>query len=249
MKTTLVSVFTALLVTVLPAVDTSKPFDLTTKTGEKFKNCRITKVTPDGISLMHDGGVAKVGFEMLDDAWKNLFHYDPAKAREFAEAEAVRQKDAEVKRAAMSRERERLEEQQLAAIAAAERRRLEAEAKSVEALKAANAPITPSASLPGDATPALSQPVMQTEAVVPTVTPVGDPYTPTKIRSSTHVWPDSYSGHGYAPYSYGYGYYQPVYSYPGYVTPRPPCVQATPYPGTGVSGTIRSGGFSIRVGR
>ena len=247
----LVSVFTALLVGVLPALDTSKPFDLTTKTGEKFKNCRITKVTPDGLSLMHDGGVAKVGFEMLDDAWKKLFNYDPAKAREFAATEAARQKEDAAKRAEQNRERERLEEQQLAALAAAERRRLEAEAKTVEALKAANAPITPSASLPGDATPALSQPVVQTESVVPTVTPVGDPYTPTKIRSSTQIWPDNYYGHGYAPYGYGYGYgyYQPVYSYPGYLAPRPPCVHAVPHYHPGVSGTISRGGFSIRVGR
>lgn len=255
MKTTFVLVIITALVTTLSAVDTSKPFDLTTRLGEKFQNCRITKVTPEGLTIVHEAGVARVSFSALDEELQKQFHYDPVKAREYAETEQAKAKAAEAKRAELNRQREMNEEEQLAALAAAERKRLEADARATkeyqDAVKAAQTPAAPLAPLPGDPTPALSQqssaPIMQTEVVVPEVTALGDPYTPTKIRSQTYIMPGGYVG-GYVPYGgygygsgYGYGgYYQPIYNHPG-------C--AVPYGHPGVRGTVTTGGLMIQINR
>jgi hypothetical protein len=230
---------------VLRAVDTSKPFDLTTLLGDKFKNCRVTRATPEGLTVVHDSGVARISFTLLSDEWKEQFDYDPAKAREYAQAEEEKRKMAEAKRAELNRKRELNEEQQLAEIAAAERKRLDADAQAVkeyqDGIKAANTPLAPLAPLPGDPTPNLGfiapQPIMQTEVVVPTVPAIGDPYTPTKIRSHSYVYPGDYYG-GYLPYSY-YPY-QPIYGHPGCVHPISPCPPSSSIPG--VSSTVFSAG-------
>lgn len=258
MKTTLVLMVITSMMTVLCAVDTSKPFDLTTTLGEKYKNCRISKVTPEGLTIVHEGGVARLSFEVLGEELKQQFRYDPVKAQGFAAAEQAKQKAAETKRAELNRKREHSEEDQLAELAAAERKRLEADARATkeyhDAIKAAQTPPAPLAPLPGDATPALSQttsqPIMQTEVVVPTLTPVGDPYTPTKIRSQTYVYPGGYYGGGYMPYGYGYGYggyYQPVYGHPGHGHSH--CPPGVPYSTPGVSGTISTGGMILHFSR
>jgi hypothetical protein len=154
----------------------------------------------------------------------------------------------------MERKRNLSEEEALAELAAAERKRLEADAKAVkeyqESVKAANTPPTSLAPLPGDTTPDLGilapQPIMQTEIVVPEVTPLGDPYSPSRrIRSHSYIYSD-----GYLPYSYGYGYgysypYQPIYSYPRVGYPYTPSPSSSFIPG--VKGAISSGGVIIRV--
>lgn len=262
MKTTLVLMVITSMMTVLCAVDTSKPFDLTTTLGEKFKGCHISKVTPEGLTIVHAGGVARLSFEVLGDEWKQQFRYDPAKAQEFVAAEQAKQKIADTKRAELNRRRELTEEAHLAELAVAERKRLESDARATreyqDAIKAAQMPAAPLAPLPGDATPALSQttpqPIMQTEVVVPTLTPVGDPYTPTRIRSQTYVYPGGFYG-GYLPY----GYYQPIYGHPGhghhghghshYGHGSPYCPHPVPYSTPGVSGTISTGGMILRIGR
>lgn len=257
MKTTFVLVVIMSLMTVLRAVDTSKPFNLTTILGEKYKNCRITKVTPEGLTLVHEHGVVKVGFDVLSDEWKQQFHYDPVQAREYAEAEQEKREAAEAKLAEMNRKRALAEEAQLADLAAAERKRLEAEAQAVkeyqDSVRAANTPQTPLAPLPGDVTPALStnmaqpplnQPIFQTEVVVPTVTPLGDPYTPSRIRSTSYYYSDGIYG-GY-PFGYGYGFYQPIYANPGCAVPFTGCPSSSIIPG--VHGSISSGGMTIHVG-
>ncbi len=254
MKTSFILVIITSLVTTLSfAAVTTAPFDLTTKLGEKFKNCRVTKITPEGLTVVHDGGVARLSFSVLDEELRKYFNYDPVKAREYAAAEQAKAKVAEEKRMELNRQREMNEEDQLAALAAAERKRLQADARATkeyqDAIKAAQTPTAPLAPLPGDPTPSLSPgstaPVMQTEVVVPELAPIGDPYSPTKIRSQTYILPNGYVG-GYAPYGgygygYGYGYggyYQPVYSHPG-------C--AVPYGSLGVHGTITTGGLMIQV--
>jgi len=246
------------LMTILCAVDTSKPFDLTTILGEKFKNCRIMKATPEGLTVVHDKGVVRLSFALLSEEWKQQFNYDPAVAREFAQAEEEKRKAAEAVRAEMKRKRDLSEEAQLAELAAAERRRLEADASAVkeyqDSIKSANTPpppLAPLAPLPGDATPGLnaaiaspgavaSQPIMQTEVVVPTVSPVGDPYTPSRIRSQTYIMPGSYYG------GYPFGYYQPIFSSPGYSCPITPCPTSSIIPG--VHGTISTGGMTLHIG-
>jgi hypothetical protein len=250
MKTTLVLVVTMSLVATLGALDTSKPFSLTTLVGQKFKNCRITKATPEGITVVHDGGVARLSFAVLGDEWKQHFNYDPEKAREYAEVEEAKRKEVEAKVAEMKRKRAEAEEAQLAALAAAERRRLEAEAKALQdhqnSVAAANAPLTPLAPLPGDATPNLGtappQPIMYTEEVVPTVPPVGDPYSPGgRYRSRSYFYSD-----GYLPFG-GYYPYQPIYGIPNcghHITPCPPSSSIP----IGSGAVISTGGISTSVG-
>jgi hypothetical protein len=253
MKTILVPLVIVALAAMLHAVDTSKPFDLTTMLGEKFKNCHITKVTPDGLTIVHDGGVARISFAILDDEWKQQFNYDPEKAREYAKEQDEKRAAAEASRAEMAKQRKLEEEKRMEELAAAERKRSEDDARALkeyqESLKSAATPATPLAPLPGDATPNLNmiapQPIMQTEVVVPTLTPVGDPYAPQRIRSQTYVYPDGYHGGYYHGYPYGYYPYQPVYRTYGY--PYTPCPSSSIIPG--VRGTISSGSFSIRIGR
>lgn len=249
MKATLVLVVITSLMTVLRAVDTSKPFDLITTLGEKFRNCRITKATPEGLTIVHDSGVAKLSFALLGEEWKKQFDYDPAKAREYAQAEDEKRQAAEALRAEALRKQKLNEDEQLAELAVAERKRLQADARVVkeyqDSVTAANTPPTPLAPLPGDVTPNLSapilQPIMQTEVVVPTVTAIGDPYSPSsRIRSYT-------SGY-YGGYPYGYYQpYQPIYGYPHCGYPITPCPPSSMIPG--VSGAISSGSFSVRIGR
>lgn len=238
-----------------------KPFHLTTTLGETYKNCRIIKVTPEAITVVHDGGVAKVGFVILDDEWKKKFAYDPGKARAFAEAEQERAGEAAVKRAEQNRKRELREEEMLAELAAQERKRIEAEARlakeQADAARAASMPQTPLAALPGDPAPApvaqTPAPIMQTEVVVPMVTPITDVYTPTKIRSQNFILPEGYYYGGYAPYGFSpYGYYQPIYTYPGTGYPihgHPGGICPPHVLRPGVSGTISSGGMSIQITR
>jgi hypothetical protein len=248
MKAILVLLVIMSLMPALSAVDTSKPFDLTTTLGEKFQNCHITKVTPESITIVHDRGVAKLSFTLLGDEWKEQFEYDPAKAREYAQAEDEKREATAAKRAQLERQRKLDENEQIAALAAADRQRAEADARLVkeheDAIKAASIPPTPLAPLPGDPTPNLGQllpqPIMQTEVVVPTVTPLGDPYTPTKIRSRTYTYPGGY----YSGYPYGYYPYQPVYGAPGYGS-YTPCPSSSYIPG--VQGVISSGGMSIHI--
>lgn len=253
MKTTLVLVVMISLAATLSALDTSKPFTLTTLLGQKYKNCRITKATPEGITVVHDGGVARLTFNVLSDEWKQHFNYDPEKARAYAEAEAVKRKEVEAKVAELKRQRDRAEEAHLAELAAAERRRLEAEAKAVQdyqnTVAAANAPMTPLAPLPGDATPNLGtppppQPIMYTESVVPNVPPVGDPYAPAgRYRSSSYYYSD-----GYLPFG-AYYPYQPIYGIPNcshHISPCPPSSFAPGVSTTVISSGGISAGMSVR---
>ena len=260
MKATLVLMVTLSLVTVLCAVDTAKPFELTTLIGEKFKNCRITKATPEGLTIVHDNGVSRISFTALSEEWRKMFDYDPQKAQEFAQAEEKKRQLAEEKRAELERKRRVMEEEHLEALAAAERKSIADEARAVkeyqDSVKAANTPPAPLAPLPGDATPNLSmpipQPIMQTEAVVPTVPPIGDPFSPTRIRSQSYILTDGYYPGGYYGGYYGgypnyYQTYQPIYSNPGCNYPCTPCPTSSIIPG--VHGTISTGAFSIRINR
>src|SRR5438046_975889 len=100
MKFSLLLALISLSATALRAVDgeDQKPFELTTLLGETFHACRIIKATPEAITVAHDKGVTKVPFDNLRDEWKVLFHYTPAKAREFLKEEQQRLAAAEVKR-------------------------------------------------------------------------------------------------------------------------------------------------------
>lgn len=60
-------------------VDSTIP-DLTTTTGKIYKRFEVLRIEPDGLNIMHSGGVAKVPFEELSDSIQKKYGYDPAKA-------------------------------------------------------------------------------------------------------------------------------------------------------------------------
>jgi hypothetical protein len=73
-----------------------KEFDrLETTKGKVYEKVKVRKVEPDGISIMHDSGTAKVPFEHLSDELKNAFGYDEDKAAEHREAQAERDRKNE----------------------------------------------------------------------------------------------------------------------------------------------------------
>jgi hypothetical protein len=190
-----------------PEEEAGKPFQLTTLTGDKYKNCRILKVTPEAMTVMHDAGVSKISFEILSDEWRTKFRYDPAKAEEFAKVEEQRAKEAAEKREVAMKKQQLREEEQMDILMARERQRLAAEKATAEL----GPPLAP-APLPGDATPQLgttgtSQPV---EEVVPSLSPITQVYTPGAGTYRTYGR-DRYS-YLYSGF-YGYPYF-PIYNVP-----------------------------------
>lgn len=78
--------------------------DLTTVSGKTYTNARVFSVEPDGITVMHEAGAAKVPFTDLPQEIQIKYGYDPQKALEYrnraAEAQRkVAQAQAEIARA------------------------------------------------------------------------------------------------------------------------------------------------------
>lgn len=86
--------------------------DLTTTDGKLYKNVTVTKVEPDGLSVSHETGTAKLLFTKLPEDLQRKHNYDPAKAEAFvqernrkrAELESILEA-AKEKEAALKRER------------------------------------------------------------------------------------------------------------------------------------------------
>jgi hypothetical protein len=68
-----------------------------TLTGRIYKQCRITQVHPDGISMLHASGAAKILFTDLAQEWRDRFGYDPGKAAAY-ERDLREQREAERER-------------------------------------------------------------------------------------------------------------------------------------------------------
>ncbi len=88
------TVLMVLLFAVAPAItaqEKSHPTEMTTTAGKKYSGVKINKVEPDGVSIFHSGGVAKLKFEDLSPELQKHFGYDREKAAAFAKAEAARQ--------------------------------------------------------------------------------------------------------------------------------------------------------------
>jgi hypothetical protein len=58
--------------------------DITTISGQEFKNCKITQVEPDGITVFYAKGVAKISFTNLPDECRTKYGYDPQKAEDYS---------------------------------------------------------------------------------------------------------------------------------------------------------------------
>jgi len=78
--------------------------DLTTTEGKVYKNVTVRKVEPDGISITHESGLAKIPFTKLPEEVQKRHGYDPAKGKAYAEEQAKKQARAE---AEIDRELER----------------------------------------------------------------------------------------------------------------------------------------------
>ncbi|MGI5869273.1 MAG: hypothetical protein ACOX9C_07510 [Kiritimatiellia bacterium] len=72
--------------------------DVVTLEGERFDRCRITLVEPDGITVRHRTGVAKLPFESLPESYRVEYAYDAEHARLYADAVARAAALAEIRR-------------------------------------------------------------------------------------------------------------------------------------------------------
>ncbi|GAA5496412.1 hypothetical protein Rhal01_02595 [Rubritalea halochordaticola] len=78
----------------LPLQAEPQKFDsLTLKDGKGYRSVTVTKVSPDGITLMHAEGMAKVGYEKLpEELQKQLGGFDAAKAEAYRKQQQEKQK-------------------------------------------------------------------------------------------------------------------------------------------------------------
>src|SRR4051812_34416926 len=80
MKTILI---TLALAAAVFAADSLPPNELTTLKGKTYRGVKVTKIEPDGIRIVHDGGLAKVVMEELPESWRERFNFDPAAAEQY----------------------------------------------------------------------------------------------------------------------------------------------------------------------
>ena len=73
------------------AQTTDKPADLTTTTGKTYKQARVFRVEPDGITYMYAGGMSKIPFTELPEAVRKQYNYDPAAAKAFSAQDDAQQ--------------------------------------------------------------------------------------------------------------------------------------------------------------
>lgn len=79
---------------------------LTTVTGKVYEEVTISKVDPDGLKIMHSGGIAKVKFSDLNTELQEKYGYDPSAAQGFEQAQkekniaAAEAREARAKKAA-----------------------------------------------------------------------------------------------------------------------------------------------------
>jgi hypothetical protein len=97
-----------LLFPVLLAAEDVKLDHLVTLDGKVYQAVTIRKVEPDGLSIVHEAGTAKVPFEKLPEELQEKYGYDEAAAAEHRKrvAEAQRRQDAADKTASEKRKKE-----------------------------------------------------------------------------------------------------------------------------------------------
>lgn len=67
---------------------------ITTVNGRIYQNAKVTLVEPDGITVKHTGGVAKLLFSELPREIQEEYDYDPAKAEKYAYDKYLAQQNA-----------------------------------------------------------------------------------------------------------------------------------------------------------
>lgn len=68
--------------------------------GKTYVGVTIRKIEPDGISIMHESGTAKVKFSEMEEEVRKQFGYDPAAAAEHAALVAEARREAALREAA-----------------------------------------------------------------------------------------------------------------------------------------------------
>jgi len=103
MKTYLAA-FALLVAIAAPLHADSDSSTVMTRTGKSYQNCKVIKVSPDGVTFRHSKGIAKVLFVDMNEAAQEKFGYDPAKTRAYEakvkeDREKARVAEAEAKAA------------------------------------------------------------------------------------------------------------------------------------------------------
>ena len=80
----------------LHALEDAYPLIKTT-TGVTYKNCTVTKVEPDAITLIHSDGAAKIPFDQLSPELQKKYHYDPKLAEKYI-AEKIAKREEQLNR-------------------------------------------------------------------------------------------------------------------------------------------------------
>ncbi len=176
----------------LPAVAAQKfHSSITTRSGQVFYDCKVLRVYPDGISVMHRDGAIKIPFSDLSEGLRREFPYDARADAEYKRGqEALRKAEKERERQREIAMEEKLKEAQMAEASYL------ATASTHYAAPVAPMPTT----LPGEHAQVVSY---QTPSWV------GTPVSTSTLggRGYRRSWG------GYYPAGYGYGY---PYSYPYY---------------------------------
>ncbi len=82
---------------------------ITTRSGVTYDRCKVTRVEPDGISIFHSKGIAKIPFPDLPPEYQEKHGYDPDQAATYS------QQAAEARRRAAAQRQAELEQQRTAA--------------------------------------------------------------------------------------------------------------------------------------
>ena len=59
------------------------PFSLKTERGKSYRGCKVRKVDPDGLTVSHSQGIAKIAFTELSEAVQKRHGYDKEKSEAF----------------------------------------------------------------------------------------------------------------------------------------------------------------------
>lgn len=74
--------------------------DLATTDGQIYRQVRVRKIEPDGLTIRHEAGLAKLVFPLLPEDWQKKYEYDPQKAAAYRRAAAAAREQAEKDRQA-----------------------------------------------------------------------------------------------------------------------------------------------------
>ena len=92
--------FSVLVLCLMFGVST-QAVEITNNLGHVYKNASIIRIEPDGLSIKHEGGIAKLFFSELPPDMQEKYGYDPAKATQYRQRamQAQQQHHAQVRQA------------------------------------------------------------------------------------------------------------------------------------------------------